>query len=244
MGQIARTMLVQLRTGVGIETTGRCDENATKLLVCLLRRLSKSRILRAKMITVTQYQSNSTTADERKNRRKQESMSRYCALSATTFLVGLGLLSAVAAAETQPPKLASGWHLVRTANPRGGPDAVSISHTADITRSDLDLAGMMLRCGEKSVEVMIVVVTPFSPRARPNVSVGADGKEWKFDAQVVSPGALLLPVEATNLANGSWQQTRELSVKVTSQNQSFGGVIPIEGLAEALATLDPNCLRD
>ena len=83
-----------------------------------------------------------------------------------------GLLAASAAADTQHPKLPSGWHLLRTANPRGGPDAVSMSHTADINRSDLDLAGMMLRCGENGVEVIIVVVTPFSPHARPDVSIG------------------------------------------------------------------------
>ena len=101
-------------------------------------------------------------------------MFHYCARAAAIFLALLGLFSAVVAAETQHPKPASGWHLVRTANPRGGPDAVSISHTADISRSDLDLAGLMLRCGEKSVEVMIVVVTPLSPRARPDVTIGAD----------------------------------------------------------------------
>ena len=161
-------------------------------------------------------------------------MFQYCARVAAIFLAALGPFSAVVAAETQHPKAASGWHLVRTANPRGGPDAVSISRTADITRSDLDLAGLMLRCGEKSVEVVIVVVTPLSPHARPDVTVGADHKEWRFGAQVVSPAALLLPAEATSLADGPWQLARELAVKVTSPEQSFGGVIPIDGLAEAL----------
>ncbi len=168
-------------------------------------------------------------------------MFQYCARVAAIFVALLGLFSAVVAAETEHPKPASGWHLVRTANPRGGPDAVSISHTADIGRSDLDLAGLMLRCSEKSVEVMIVVVTPLSPRARPDVTIGADHKEWRFGAQVASPGALLLPAEATSLADGPWQLARELAVKVNSPEQSFGGVIPIDGLAEALATLAANC---
>ena len=153
-----------------------------------------------------------------------------------------GLLAASAAADTQHPKLPSGWHLLRTANPRGGPDAVSMSHTADINRSDLDLAGMMLRCGENGVEVIIVVVTPFSPHARPDVSIGTASKEWRFSAHIVPPGAqLLLPAEAMRLATGPWQLAPELAVKVASQEQSFGGVIPIEGIGEAFATLVANC---
>jgi hypothetical protein len=136
----------------------------------------------------------------------------------------------------------SGWRLLRTANPRGGAEAVSMIHTADITRSDPDLAGLMLRCGEHGAEVAIVVVTPFPPRAQPDVTVGADGKEWRFTARVVPPGAeLLLPAEATSLAAGPWQLTRELVVKVSSPEQSFGGVVSIDGLAAALATLAANC---
>ena len=101
----------------------------------------------------------------------------------------------------------------------------------------------MLRCGEKSIEIAIVVVTPFSPRARPDVTIQTDGKEWKFSpVVVVPPGAeLLLPAQATSLASGPWQFARELAVKVTSPEQSLGGVIPIDGIAQAFATLAANC---
>jgi len=117
-----------------------------------------------------------------------------------------------------------------------------MSHTADINRSDLDLAGLMLRCSENGVEVIIVVVTPFSPHARPDVSIGTASKEWRFSAHIVPPGAqLLLPAEAMRLATGPWQLAPELAVKVASQEQSFGGVIPIEGIGEAFATLVANC---
>jgi len=174
--------------------------------------------------------------------REVETMPRHYARAAATFLAGLALIAAPAAADTQRPKPPSDWHLLRTANPRGGPDAVSISHTADITRSDLDLAGILLHCGEKGVEVMIVVVTPFSPLARPDVTISTGSKEWRLSAHVVSPGAeLLLPAEAMSLATGPWQSARELAVKVTSQEQSFGGIVPIEGIADALATLAANC---
>jgi hypothetical protein len=151
----------------------------------------------------------------------------------------------------------SGWRLLQTANPQGGGPAVSMSHTADMGHSDLDLAGLMLRCHEtgdqgtgtdtasahdKTVEVAIIVVTPFPPRAQPAVTISAADKEWHFAARVVPPGAeLVLPVEAAELAAGPWQSMRELAVKVSSQERSFSGVIPIDGLADALATLAANC---
>ena len=157
------------------------------------------------------------------------------------FGAGLGLfgLSAEAALADAP----SGWRLLRTANPRGGPDAISMSHTADTLRSDLELAGLMLRCSEKGPDVVIVVVSPFPPRAHPRVTIGADGKELQFEASVVSPGAeLLLPAEAAHLAAGAWQSAHELVIKVSSQDQSFGGVIPIDGLGEAFVKLSASCL--
>ena len=145
------------------------------------------------------------------------------------------------AADNQTAPIGS-WRLLRTANPKGGPEAVSISHTADMTHSDVDLAGMMLKCGEHSTEIVIVALTPFPPRARPEVTISALGKEWRFAASIVPPGAeLLLPLEATHLAAGLWQSAHELSVHVNSPEQSFAGVIPIDGLGAALATLTANC---
>lgn len=139
-------------------------------------------------------------------------------------------------------EISGGWHFLRSANPHGGPEAISVSHTADITRSDIDLAGMMLKCGENGPEVVIVAVTPFPPRARPEVIIGAAGKEWQFAPSIVPPGAqLLLPADATQLAAGPWQMAHELSVKVTSPEQSFAGVIPIDELADAFAELSVNC---
>jgi hypothetical protein len=145
------------------------------------------------------------------------------------------------AADTQSAA-AGNWRLLRTANPKGGPEAVSMSRTADMARSDVDLAGIMLKCGEHGTEIIIVAVTPFRPRARPEVTISVLGKEWQFGASVVPPGAeLLLPVDAAHLAAGQWQTAHEMNVQVRSQEQSFAGVIPIDGLAAALATLTSNC---
>jgi hypothetical protein len=158
-------------------------------------------------------------------------------------VAALGLLAATAiAASGAEPQPAGGWSLVRTANPRGGADSVSMIRTADTTRSDLNLAGLMLRCSQLRPEVIVVVVSPFSPRAHPTVTIGANNGEWHFDARVISPGAeLLLPDEASILAAGPWQSAHELAVKVSSQEQSFSGVIPIDGLNAALVKLRPNC---
>ena len=153
--------------------------------------------------------------------------------------------TAAPAADANRSALPGGWHLIRTKNPNGGPDAVSVSHTADVIRSDLDFAGVMLRCGEKDIEVIVVAVTPFSPRAKPEVTVRVDAQEWRFSAQVIPPGAeLQLPVEAVRLASGSWRSARELTVQVVSQEQSFAGVVGIEGIGEALAALRVYCTPD
>jgi hypothetical protein len=164
---------------------------------------------------------------------------RLASLGAVLFVFWLGLLTSSAA---EAPIRSNSWRLVRSANPTGGPDAVSVARTADISRSDLDFVGLMLRCSGESAEVAIIALTPFPPKAKPSVHIGANGEDSQFVAQVVPPGAeLLLPLEATALAYGPWQRVHELSVTVTSPEQSFAGIIQIDGLSEALTTLRTNC---
>jgi hypothetical protein len=160
---------------------------------------------------------------------------------AAICLAGLIAFSTTATA-ADANALSGGWHLIRTKNPYGGADAVSVSHTADIGRSDIDLAGVMLRCNEGDMEVIVVAVTPFSPQAKPEVTVRIDAREWRFGAQVIAPGAdLQLPSEAIRLALGPWQSARELTISVVSQEQSFTGVVPIEGMGQALSALRIYC---
>jgi hypothetical protein len=133
------------------------------------------------------------------------------------------------------------WRLVRTPNPAGGADAVSIMQTADIAKSDLDLAGLMFRCGERNVETLVVLVRPFPPRAHPKVTAGAGGRSGQFTATVVPPGsALLLPPEASSLAAGPWQSSPELAVEVADENP-IRGVIALAGLGPAYRMLVANC---
>jgi hypothetical protein len=149
------------------------------------------------------------------------------------LLVGLCLAAsfvlqpAMLLAAESTTAIAGGWRLLRAPNPQGGPDAISVSHTADVTRSDLDLAGIMLEAG---------IMAPTSS------SLCASGQVWRFAASIVPPGGqLLLPPEAVRPATGPWQTAHELSVKVTSQKQSLGGVIPIDDLAAALTELSVKC---
>jgi len=161
-----------------------------------------------------------------------------------SLVVGLWLVTVAAAAETQANQAAAPWRLVRSANPGGGSDAISMTRSADIS-SDPDLAGLMLRCHRINPEMIVVVVTPFPPHAQPSVTISANGKEWHFEAELVPPGAeVLLPAAATDLASGPWQSAPQLALKISWQQRSINGVIPIDGLRGALTTLAANCPRE
>ena len=80
------------------------------------------------------------------------------------------------------------WRLVRTPNPAGGPDAVAAMRTAESARSDLDFAGLMLRCGEVEPEVLVVLVRPLPIHSHPNIAIEADGSSVDLIATVVPPG--------------------------------------------------------
>jgi hypothetical protein len=136
------------------------------------------------------------------------------------------------------------WRLVRTPNPAGGTDAISIMQTADLSRSDLDFAGLMVRCGDATaaIQVLLVVVQPFHPRVHPRVRVSAGAIITQFTASIVPPGALvLLPPEASALAMGPWQGAPELSIEVGGDQGPLRGVVPLTGMSGALHELRSNC---
>jgi hypothetical protein len=124
---------------------------------------------------------------------------------------------------------------------------VSITQTADIVKSDIDLAGLMLRCAQRNFEVIVVLVRPLPSRARPKVTVSAGGSSVSFTASVVPPGAeVVLPADASALASGPWQTAPELSVQVApvdgdDQASPVQGVIPLAGLSNAIPLLLANC---
>jgi hypothetical protein len=138
--------------------------------------------------------------------------------------------------------LAGGWHLVRTRNPTGGAYAISIMHIADTSRSDLDLAGLMIRCSEISTEVVIVLLPGLPFRARPHVALGKPGNETQFEATVAPPGtAVLLPRDATTLVSGPWQALEDLFIRIDDGQSTIRGVVKLEGLEAAFKELQASC---
>jgi hypothetical protein len=134
------------------------------------------------------------------------------------------------------------WRLVRTPNPRGGPDAVSIMQTADAARSDVDLVGLTLRCSDTGFDVLVVFLKSFPPRTRPKVKLATGGATINLEATVIPPGvAISLPAEAAVLVKGSWQSSSELAIEVEDDGNATRGVISLEGLGPALSLLTSNC---
>ena len=139
-------------------------------------------------------------------------------------------------------ELAGGWRLVRTPNPNGGPEAISIMHAADTLRSDLDLAGIMIRCSEFGAEVVIVILPALPFRARPRVAFGKPGNEIQFEAKVAPPGtAILLPNDATTLVSGPWQSLDDLFIRIDHDQSTIRGVVKLTGLEQAFKQLNASC---
>ena len=139
-------------------------------------------------------------------------------------------------------KLEGGWLFVRTRNPRGGTDAISIMHTADTSKSDLDFAGLMIRCHENGTEVVFVLLRSFPPRARPHIVLGKPGNQTKVEATVAPPGtAVLVPRDATSLVRGPWRSLNDLFVRIEDGQSTIRGVVALAGLQPAFKVLMASC---
>jgi len=120
---------------------------------------------------------------------------------------------------------------------------VAIMRTADTSRSDPDLAGLMIRCAEKpGFEVLLAVVRPLPPRARREVVIGSGVTQVALQTEISSLGTgLILPVEATAFTTGRWQELKELAVAIKDPEMDIRGVIPLDGIASAMARLAASC---
>ena len=135
-----------------------------------------------------------------------------------------------------------GWRFVSTHNPSGGPDAVSIMHTADTSRSDADFAGIMIRCREGHAQLVIISINPFPLTAHPKVIFGAPGREIRFDASVTVPGtAILVAADAATLVGGPWQLLETLEARVEDGASILRGTVDLSGLPSAFKILMANC---
>jgi hypothetical protein len=144
--------------------------------------------------------------------------------------------------QTFSSELGDGWRLMRTRNPKGGADAISITHPADTSRSDLDLVGLMIRCSEKNPEVLVVVLSALPASTRPHVTLETQVDTTEFEATVAPPGTLvLLPEGATRLVLEQWQSVPDLAVRVDHGKSAMAGVVKLGGLSEAFKTLESTC---
>lgn len=147
-----------------------------------------------------------------------------------------------AVAGSQTTQLDGGWRLVKTSNPHGGPNAVSVMHLVNSARSDFGMAGLSLQCGPKAIEVVIVLLEPLSRYAHPAVVITAGSRRFEFEASVTQTGlALVLPQAASTLAADEWQKTTELSLQIETKPAPIKGVVSIDGLSGAWRSLTPHC---
>jgi hypothetical protein len=149
----------------------------------------------------------------------------------------------------QVPVLANGpadigqWHLIRSQGSTQGREVVSIMRTADLLRSDPDFAGLMIRCRENSsLQIGLVVVRPFPPKAHPQVSIVSGATKIQLQASVLPTGVVLtLPNEAEVLAKGPWQSLSEVSFGIAGNAVTINGIVLLDNLRAAIALLESNC---
>jgi hypothetical protein len=149
---------------------------------------------------------------------------------------------AASAERRSSSELAGRWHFVRTRNPLGGADTISIMHTADTSRSDIDFAGLMFSCRESVAQAVIVLLRSFPVRARPRVVFGKPGNEIDFEATIAPPGtAVLIPRDAATLVSGPWRALNDLSIRVKYGQSTIRGIVKVAGLQAAFKVLMASC---
>jgi len=137
--------------------------------------------------------------------------------------------------------LSGGWRLVRTPDPRGGPDVVSVLHTADTLKSDADFAGLTFRCSRSGIETLLVLLPSLDRGSRYAVRIKSGTTETQLEATPLQAGeVLLLPPNATVLAAGAWRAASEISVDIAAPSPIHGSV-PTGGLSGAMSVLSQSC---
>jgi hypothetical protein len=138
--------------------------------------------------------------------------------------------------------VAGKWRLVRIPDPRAerkGKDVVSLMAPAELSGSDIDFAGLSIRCAGRDFKILIFLISPLQPQARPTIAV--NGKQ--FQGSVVAPGtAILLPKEASDLTRQQWRTFPNLSIEVEEAGTKTRGLVSLEGFDTALQRLMETCI--
>src|SRR4051812_10711693 len=136
------------------------------------------------------------------------------------------------------------WKFARTQGPKEGDSFASISKTAETMQSDVEFAGLIVRCAPKGkIDVLVALIRPFPPRSRPRVTIASPaGGTLAIEASMAAAGAaVLLPDEVSAFASGKWQATPSLSIIVKESDSEIKGVVALNGLREAYNSLLANC---
>jgi hypothetical protein len=144
----------------------------------------------------------------------------------------------------QRTDLLNGWRLVRIPNARGGADAVSITHSADLQKSDPNLVGIVLRCEGGPIDVLLVVIEPYPPQAAIDLTIKVDGSTaLTFRGSVIHPGVMIrLPNEIATSIIQRGRSADELSVRMEYGNtRPVAGIVKLAGFAGAIEALTKLC---
>lgn len=149
----------------------------------------------------------------------------------------------ISGSQTGPSSIpvAGKWRLVRTPDPRAGregKDVVSIMATAELSGSDIDFAGLDLRCADQDFDILIFLISPLPPQAQPAITINSTN----FQGSVVLPGtAILLPRTVSALAQEQWHSLPSLSIEVDNDGTKTHGLVSLDGFNTALQTLMGTC---
>lgn len=137
----------------------------------------------------------------------------------------------------------STWKFTRTQGDKAGESFAAIMKTADIAQSDLDFAGLIVRCAPKGkIDVLVALIRPFPPRSRPQVTIASGSVSQTFETTLTAAGAaVVLPDEVAAFAAGKWQSTPALTITVKENDSQIKGVVELNGLREAYNSLLVGC---
>jgi hypothetical protein len=143
---------------------------------------------------------------------------------------------------SQSTPLGGGWQLIKTRDPNGNADIVAAVRTADTAKSDLNLAGLSLRCAGNGTEVVLTLLERQPRTSHPMVALTVGSDRVLLEASVNQSGeSLVLPQAASALAAGAWLSAPELAVEIATTPAPTRGTIPLKGLANAVQTLRSSC---
>jgi len=140
--------------------------------------------------------------------------------------------------------LPDGWKLAKTVDPGGGADAISISHVADFQKSDPNLAGILLRCVNRQIELFVIVIEPYPPNIPISLTLKlGNNSASTHRGSVVPPGVMVrLPPEAATALFDRRQQNDDLNVSlVYGTAQTTTGIVNLTGFEQALGRLRTLC---